>query len=42
MNGISIYPTKIFIDRNGMIMGRFTGTEEDKVLEKVLKKEFGN
>jgi thiol-disulfide isomerase/thioredoxin len=40
--GISTYPTKILIDRNGMIIGRFTGTEEDNDLELMLKKELGN
>jgi len=40
--GIRTYPTKILIDRNGMIIGRFTGTEEDNDLEEMLKKELGN
>ncbi|MGI8600488.1 MAG: thioredoxin-like domain-containing protein [Chitinophagaceae bacterium] len=40
--GIRTYPTKILIDRNGMIIGRFTGTEEDNDLEEMLKKVLGN
>jgi thiol-disulfide isomerase/thioredoxin len=40
--GISTYPTKILIDRKGMIIGRFTGTEEDNDLELMLIKELGN
>jgi glutathione peroxidase-family protein len=40
--GISTYPTKILIDRNGMIIGRFTGTEEDNDLEVMRKKELEN
>jgi thiol-disulfide isomerase/thioredoxin len=38
--GVSTLPTKILINRNGTIIGRFTGIEEDKDLEEMLTKEL--
>lgn len=38
--GVSSLPTKILIDKNGVIIGRFN-SEEDEVLDKKLKEIFG-
>jgi thiol-disulfide isomerase/thioredoxin len=37
---IKVFPTKILIDRNGMIIGRYTGTEDADALDKKLAEIF--
>jgi len=38
--GISSLPTKVLIDKRGMIIGRYTGTEEERDLDKKLSEVF--
>ncbi len=38
--GIQVLPTKILIDKNGKIIGRYTGTEDDEKLYEKLKSIF--
>lgn len=38
--GIHALPTKILIDREGIIIGRYTGTEEEPALDKKLEELF--
>jgi thiol-disulfide isomerase/thioredoxin len=38
--GISVLPTKILIDKNGIIIGRYKGTEEEPKLDKKLSEIF--
>lgn len=34
--GVQVFPTRILIDKSGIIIGRFTGTEEESALDKKL------
>lgn len=34
--GVQVFPTKILIDKTGVIIGRFTGTEDETALDKKL------
>lgn len=38
--GIHVLPTKILIDKNGMIVGRYKGTEQEPELDKKLSEIF--
>jgi thiol-disulfide isomerase/thioredoxin len=38
--GIHVLPTKILIDKSGLIIGRYTGIEEEPMLDKKLKEVF--
>lgn len=38
--GIHVLPTKILIDKNGVIIGRYEGTEEEPSLDKKLSEIF--
>jgi thiol-disulfide isomerase/thioredoxin len=38
--GVQVLPTKILVDRSGMIIGRYTGTEEEPALDKKLSEIF--
>ena len=40
--GIHVLPTKILIDPNGTIIGRFTGTDDEVSLDAALTKAFEN
>jgi thiol-disulfide isomerase/thioredoxin len=40
--GINIYPTKILIDKNGIIIGRYDGTEGANTLDKKLAEVFAD
>lgn len=38
--GVQVLPTKILIDKSGMIIGRYTGTEEEPAFDKKLSEIF--
>jgi len=38
--GVQVLPTRILIDKSGMIIGRYTGTEEEPALDKKLGEIF--
>ena len=38
--GVQVFPTKILIDKNGVIIGRYIGTEDEKALDKKLNELF--
>lgn len=38
--GVQVFPTKILIDRTGIIIGRYTGTDDEAVLDKRLGEIF--
>jgi thiol-disulfide isomerase/thioredoxin len=38
--GVHVFPTKILIDKTGIIIGRYTGTEEESNLDKKLSEIF--
>jgi thioredoxin-related protein len=38
--GVEVIPTMILIDKNGMIIGRYTGAEDNPVLDKKLSEIF--
>jgi len=38
--GIHVFPSKILVDRSGIIIGRYEGTEEEANLDKKLGELF--
>ncbi len=38
--GVHVLPTKFLVDRHGIIIGRYTGTEEDPTLDQKLSEVF--
>jgi hypothetical protein len=38
--GVHVFPTKILIDKNGIIVGRYEGTENEASLDKKFSEIF--
>jgi hypothetical protein len=38
--GVHVFPTKILIDRTGIIIGRYEGTDNEAALDKKLSEIF--